>query len=85
LHKEGNINVIPTEFNESIFAFLRFSGTSKVLAILNFSNKDKMQFKLSHPLLEGRFTHLFSDITYRLNAVQSFELQAWEYIVLWCN
>jgi glycosidase len=85
LHREGNINVLPTEFNESIFAFLRFTGTSKVLAVLNFSNKDKIQFKLSHPLLEGRFTHLFSGITYKLNAVQSFELQAWEYIVLWCN
>ncbi|HEY2727303.1 MAG TPA: alpha-amylase family glycosyl hydrolase, partial [Parafilimonas sp.] len=84
LHHAGNINVLPTEFNENIFAFLRFTDASKVLVVINFSNKDKLQFKLTHPLLEGNFTHLFSDITYSIGAVQTFELQAWEYIVLYC-
>ncbi len=79
-----NINVLPTELNENIFAFLRFTLNSKVLTIINFSNKDKLQFKLTHPLLQGNFKHLFSGITYTLNAVQSFELQAWEYLVLYC-
>jgi glycosidase len=82
LHQSGNINVLPTEFNDSIFAFLRNTDANKVLVILNLSNKDKLQFKIAHPLLEGNFTHLFSDITYQLGAVQSFELQEWEYIVL---
>jgi len=85
LHETGNINVLPTEFNESIFAFLRYTANNKVLVILNLSNKDKLQFKLTHPLLEGHFTHLFSGITYKLGAVQSFELQAWEYIVLYAD
>ncbi len=82
LHETGNINVLPSELNENIFAFLRFTGEDKVLAIFNFSNKDRLQFKLAHPLMEGNFRHLFSDIIYTLGAVQSFELQAWEYIVL---
>lgn len=82
LHQTGNINVLPTEFNDSIFAFLRITDANKVLVILNLSNKDKLQFKIAHPLLEGNFTHLFSDITYQLGAVQSFELQEWEYMVL---
>jgi glycosidase len=82
LHQTGNINVLPTELNDQIFAFLRTIGTNKVLVVLNLSNKDRLQFKISHPLLEGNFTHLFSDMTYQLGAVQSFELQAWEYIVL---
>ncbi|MBV9963373.1 MAG: 1,4-alpha-glucan branching protein [Parafilimonas sp.] len=84
LQETGNINVLPTDFNESVFAFLRFNGNSKVLAIFNFSNKDKLKCMLTHPLLGGNFTHLFSDINYKLSAVQTFELQAWEYIVLWC-
>jgi glycosidase len=84
LHETGNINVLPTDFNDCIFAFLRYTATNKVLVVLNFSNKEKLQFKLTHPLLEGNFKHLFSGIDYTLGAVQTFELQAWEYIVLWC-
>jgi glycosidase len=84
LHETGNINVLPTEFGENVFAFLRCTGASKVLVIINFSNRDKLQFNLAHPLLDGNFTHLFSDLVYKLGAVQSFELQAWEYIVLHC-
>lgn len=84
LHEAGNIHVLPAEFSENIFAFLRCTTNNKVLAILNLSNQDKINFKLIHPLLEGNFTHLFSEITYKLGAVQSFELLAWEYIVLWC-
>jgi glycosidase len=82
LNQTGNIHVLPTEHDDCIFAFLRITGTNKVLVILNLSNKDKVQFKITHPLLEGKFTHLFSDITYQLDAVQSFELQEWEYTVL---
>jgi len=81
LHETGNINVLPSEYNDSIFAFLRIAGKHKVLVILNFSDKNRLQFKLVHPLLEGNFKHLFSDITYKLGAVQTFELQAWEYLV----
>jgi len=76
------MNVLPSESNDSIFAFLRFTNNKKVLVVLNLSNKDRLQCKLAHPLLEDNFTHLFSGITYALGAVQSFELQAWEYIVL---
>ena len=82
LHQTGNMNVLPSELNDSIFAFLRYTNNNKVLVILNLSNKDRLQFKLAHPLIEDKFTHLFSGITYALGAVQSFELQAWEYIVL---
>ena len=85
LHETGNINALPTEFNDNVFAFLRCTGNYKVLVILNLSDKDRLQFKLTHPLLEGNFTHLFSEITYKLGAVQSFELQAWEYIVLYAD
>ena len=74
--------MLPTDYNENIFAFFRVTGNNKVLVILNLSSRDKLQFRITHPLLEGNYTHLFSDITYKLNAVQSFELQAWEYIVL---
>lgn len=84
LQERGNIEMIPTDYNENIFAFLRVAGEKKLLVILNFSNRDRLQFRITHPLLEGVYTHVFSEINYRINTVQSFELQAWEYIVLSC-
>ncbi len=82
LHITGNIEILPTDYNENIFAFLRTNGNDKVIVLLNLSNRDKLQFHVTHPLLEGSFKHLFSDIEYKLGAVQSFEMQAFQYIVL---
>ena len=82
LHDGAHMNVLPAEYNDYIFAFLRYTEKNKVLVIMNFSDKDRLQFKIAHPLIEGSFTHLFSGITYKLGEVQSFELQAWEYLVL---
>ncbi len=82
LHIKGNIEILPTDYNENIFAFIRINGNNKVVVILNLSSRDKLQFHITHPLLEGMFQHLFSDIKYKLGAVQTFELQAFEYLVL---
>jgi glycosidase len=82
LHIPSNIEVLSTDYNENIFAFLRINGDEKVLVILNLSNRDKLQFHIAHPLLEGTFQHLFSDLQYKLGEVQTFELQAFEYLVL---
>lgn len=82
LHATGNINVLPTDHNDSIFAFLRYTDHNRVLVILNLSSRDRLQFKLAHPLIEGNYIHLFSGLSYKLGAVQTFELQAWEYLVL---
>ena len=82
LHIPSNIEVLSTDYNENIFAFLRINGDEKVLVILNLSNRDKLQFHITHPLLEGTFQHLFSDIQYKLGEVQTFEMQAFEYLVL---
>jgi glycosidase len=82
LHISANIEVLSTDYNENIFAFLRTNGNDKVLVVLNLSNRDKLQFHITHPLLEGKFQHLFSGIQYKLGAVQTFEMQAYEYTVL---
>ena len=59
LHITSNIEILSTDYNENIFAFLRTNGNDKVLVILNLSNKDKLQFHISHPLLEGTFQTSF--------------------------
>lgn len=82
LHLQDNIEILPTDYNDNIFAFLRTNGKSKVVVVINFSSRDKLQFHITHPLLEGSFQNLFSGILYKLGAVQTFEMQAFEYIVL---
>lgn len=83
LHETGNITVLPSACDDNIFAFLRQSDDNRVIAIFNFSNNEKLQITLSNPLLDAEFTNLFSGIQYKLGAKQTFELQAWEYIVLY--
>lgn len=82
LHTTSNVILLPTDYNDFVFAFLRTNGSNKVLVVLNLSNRDRLQFTLSHPLLEDTFTNLFSDFVYKLGAVQTFELQSWESVVL---
>lgn len=82
LHITGNIETLVTDYNENIFAFLRTNGKDRVVVILNLSNRDKLQFHITHPLLDGKFQNLFSGIQYKLNQAQSFEMQAYEYIAL---
>jgi hypothetical protein len=54
-----------------------------VLAIFNFSRDEKLQISISHPSLGGAYSNLFSGIQYKLGTEQNFELQAWQYIVLY--
>ncbi len=82
LHISNNIEMLSTDYNENIFAFLRTNGNDKVIVILNLSNRDKLQFHIAHPLLKGKFQSLFSDMQYKLGDVQTFEMQAYEYTVL---
>ena len=37
LHETGNINALPTEISDSVFAFLRYTNNSKVLIVLKLS------------------------------------------------
>ena len=36
LHKIGNIEMLPSDYNENIFAFLRTNGNDKVIVVLKF-------------------------------------------------
>jgi glycosidase len=83
LHERGNVTVLPTASDDKVFVFLRQSSNSSVLAIFNFSRDEKLQISISHPSLEGAYSNLFSGIQYKLGTEQNFELQAWQYIVLY--
>ncbi|WP_153800191.1 alpha-amylase family glycosyl hydrolase [Foetidibacter luteolus] len=82
LHYNDNLAELPTGFDDKVLAYLRVTGTSKVLVLLNLSGAERLKFSIKHQNLAGTYTNQFSGLTYSLKGEEQFELQAWEYIVL---
>ena len=77
----GETIIIPNGKDEAVFSFMRKKESSKVLFVLNLSNK-KQKVKLNSPELSGKVQDLFNnspaiDIKNQL----SFQLEPWQYIV----
>jgi glycosidase len=81
LHNNAQLYTLATNVEDKILAYLLVSNESKVLVVLNLSPNDKVVCTLKHELLFGDYYNLFSGITYTLNNIENFELQAWEYMV----
>ena len=73
--------MLPTQQDDKIFAYFLTDGASKVLVLLNFSQSDKLRINIQHAELAGTYQNVISGIEYILKAEESFELQAWEYMV----
>ena len=65
----------------SIFSFIRKLNEEYVLVILNLSNKNKIKYSISHQLLKGKFSSLFSALEYDFNENEAFELLPGDYLV----
>jgi glycosidase len=77
----GNVEIIPTNEPEKIFAYLRRHEKSIVLVILNFSAEEKLKPMVSDGSLQGTFTSLFSGLEYEFKPGMAFEPGAWGYLV----
>jgi len=85
LHNPQSLVMLSTHMEDKLLAYLRVEGSSKVLVLLNLSGEERLKFTLQHEELAGTYTNLFSGIQYPIESKTSFELQAWEYIVLSCD
>lgn len=65
---------------DEMVAFLRKGGQQAALVLLNFSFEQK-KIRLNNPLLQGKFTSVFSGLTYSFAADTEFELEPWGYLV----
>ncbi|MFI5237161.1 MAG: alpha-amylase family glycosyl hydrolase [Ignavibacteriales bacterium] len=76
----GELMIIQSSDEESIFAFSRSSGKDKILAIFNLSNSQK-EFEIESEHLTGSYKNLFTDKLESFKSKEFFKLNAWEYRV----
>jgi cyclomaltodextrinase / maltogenic alpha-amylase / neopullulanase len=76
----GEMVMINSNKEKSVFAFAREKDGNKVVAIFNLS-PDEQEFNLESASLEGNYKDLFSGKPVSLNGKESMKLKAWGYLV----
>jgi glycosidase len=77
----GETIIIPNGKDEAVFSFMRKKESSKVLFVLNLSNK-KQKVKLNSPELSGNVQDLFNNKPgIEVKNQLTFQLEPWQYIV----
>ncbi len=71
---------ITTTADSAVFAFLRKSGNSEVLVVLNLSGQPQ-RFELLDSKVTGRFSNAFSHAENDFTTERSFQMQPWEFLV----
>ena len=84
LHKqpvisEGETFILPSP--EGTMCWLRKKEDAVVLVLLNLSNQSRLQIPVIHEWLAGCYSNLFSGIELDFTNQETFELQAYEYMV----
>lgn len=82
LHSGSTFIKLETGIDEQILAYLQVNDGHKLLTLLNLSPISRINCSISNTELPGKYTNIFSGIEYNLQESTSFELQAWEFIVL---
>ena len=78
---EGETFILPSEYDGQLMAYLRRKDEKVVLVLLNLSTQDRLRINIDNNWLQGRFTNIFSELSFYFSGNESFELQAGEYFV----
>jgi glycosidase len=78
---EGSVEILPTNADEPVLAFVREFKEEVVLVVLNLSDHEKLKADIHHSLLKGKFKNLFSGLQFQFDKKINFELNPWEYHV----
>ncbi len=76
----GETFILPTH-HADVMAFLRRKEQEVVLVILNFSGNNKIYVQVQHEWLKGKFSNVFSGLTFQFTENESFELMGFDYLV----
>jgi glycosidase len=74
----GSIFNLPT--NSAVMAYLKQDQGQTALVILNLS-AERQQVHVVHEAFTGKFTNLFSGLSFEFNGDSQFELMPGEYIL----
>jgi len=72
---------ISTSDPKHIMAYLRKSGSSEVLVLLNLSAGKNLHFDITDAHVSGTYKNVFSGAANDFTSEKSFEMQGWEYLV----
>ena len=76
--QSSNVFNLPTK--GAVMAYLKQDQGQTALVVLNFS-ADRQHLHVAHEAFSGRFTNLFSGLSFEFNGDSHFELMPGEYIV----
>jgi len=76
--QSSNVFNLPTE--GAVMAYLKQDQGQTALVVLNFS-ADRQHLHVAHEAFSGKFTNLFSGLSFEFNGGSHFELMPGEYIV----
>jgi cyclomaltodextrinase / maltogenic alpha-amylase / neopullulanase len=76
--KGGQLQRIPTDRDDSIFAFVRESEDDKVFVVLNLTD-ESLDFSIDDSRIDGSYTSLFSGEPKSFSGGVAFSMNPWEY------
>jgi 1,4-alpha-glucan branching enzyme len=74
----GEFKIIPSSYDDMVFAFAREKENDKVVAVFNLSSKE-ISVQLNSPDLAGSYTNLFTNEKISLLSIENLNLKSWEY------
>jgi glycosidase len=77
---ESITNILHTNCENNVLAFLRKNGEHQVLVIINFSSQ-LVEFSVMDENLGGSFKDIFEERNFDFTEIKSFELRPWAYKV----
>ncbi len=77
---ESITNILHTNCENNVLAFLRKNGEYQVLVLINFSSQ-LVEFSLMDENLGGSFKDIFEERNFDFKEIKSFELRPWAYKV----
>jgi cyclomaltodextrinase len=79
-NRGGEMNIIPHDHSDKLFAFYREKEKDRIIALLNFS-KDTLNINLNNHNLSGQYTNLFENDALRIDDNFKVEIEPWHYKV----
>ncbi len=77
---KGETFILPT-IHDGVMAYLRRKDENVVLVLLNLLGDNQVRIAVEHEWLNGKFTNVFSGLSFSFNGAEQFEMQGYEYIV----
>ncbi len=79
--KFGSIEMLSTNADDKVIAFIRKHESRQVLVLLHVSNTEKLKVTVQHESFHGKFESLFSGLHFDFTTEMNFELEPWGYLV----